>query len=151
MHNLMITGSREMPYEQEVRNALSLWWGEQEDDNIALIHGNCPDPAGYGISKLRSVDQVGANFALAAKWKLLPVNAEWDKCDDSCYHGRRVDSRGRNYCPAAGPRRNKKMVDMLDPERDTVIAFPYGKSAGTRGAIKLAEKAGFTVITYELG
>ena len=52
---------------------------------------------------------------------------------------------GRGY--AAGPIRNKQMLDL---KPDIVFAFPCGESKGTRGMIKLAEKAGIQVRVTEL-
>lgn len=47
----------------------------------------------------------------------------------------------------AGPLRNQEMVDS---GIDLVLAFPKGKSPGTRGTIRMAEKAGLKVIVTEL-
>jgi hypothetical protein len=47
----------------------------------------------------------------------------------------------------AGPRRNQEMVDA---GADVVFAFPAGKSIGTRGCIKMAQKANIPVWLFEL-
>lgn len=47
------------------------------------------------------------------------------------------------YGKAAGHIRNKAMVDF---GADICLAFPIGESKGTRGCMKLAEKAGIRVI-----
>ena len=62
----------------------------------------------------------------------MPVSiypADWDK------HGK-----------AAGPIRNKQMIDEGKP--DLVIAFPGGR--GTAGAVRLAKFAGVTVRVVEV-
>lgn len=45
----------------------------------------------------------------------------------------------------AGPLRNKKMVDL---GADICLAFPKGKSAGTRGCMKLALEAGINTKVF---
>jgi hypothetical protein len=46
---------------------------------------------------------------------------------------------------AAGPRRNAVMVAS---GADAVLAFPLGRSPGTRHCMRLAEKAGIRVINF---
>ena len=46
----------------------------------------------------------------------------------------------------AGPLRNKRMVDTLNPLTDVCLAFPLGESRGTRGCMALAEEAGIPVL-----
>lgn len=54
----------------------------------------------------------------------------------------RYHRNGRPYDAAAGPRRNKRMIDEGKP--DFVIAFPGNK--GTAGMVKIAKAAGLEVI-----
>lgn len=61
----------------------------------------------------------------------------------------------RAYPKAAGPIRNRAMVDAaVDKARDDavvkVLAFPKGKSSGTRNCIGLARKAGLNIEVTEL-
>lgn len=157
---LLVTGSRSMPYRLKVMNAISLWYISREDDpEITLLTGDCPDPP-LEREKVTnkylfperprtewSVDQVAKTVAMQYHWKQQHFAAEWyNSCTDKCYHRKYASG----YCPAAGPIRNKMMVDMLDPETDVCLGFPYGASKGTRGCIKLAEKAGIETITFEL-
>jgi hypothetical protein len=46
---------------------------------------------------------------------------------------------------AAGPIRNARMVAL---GADVCLAFPKGESRGTRGCMRLAEKAGIRVCNY---
>jgi hypothetical protein len=162
MMKLLVTGSRAMPFRIEVLNALSEWYIKRDDDpKVTLLHGDCEHPPlektdvdpqsrylpVYKPRSLWSVDQLALETAQRFEWKHEAYPAVWyNSCTASCYHRKYANG----YCPAAGPKRNKVMVDELNPKTDVVIGFPYGKSSGTRGCIKLAEKAGLEVIVYEL-
>lgn len=50
------------------------------------------------------------------------------------------------YRKAAGHRRNAEMVAL---GADACLAFPIGKSPGTRGCVALCEKAGIPITIYE--
>lgn len=150
---ILVTGTRSTPHKEQVINTLSLLWDELGDQDILLIHGDCMHPTGKdafsspNVRVLFSVDQIAAEFASFAKWDIKKCPAQWYRCDENCYHKPRADKK----CPAAGPRRNKKMVEMLDPTADMVIAFPQGESKGTRGTIELARAHGIEPLIYELG
>ena len=47
---------------------------------------------------------------------------------------------------SAGPRRNQQMVDL---GADLCLAFPKGKSAGTRHCIRAAQQAGIATLIHE--
>lgn len=81
---------------------------------ILLIHGAA-----------RGADQLAADWALERGVLCNAYPADWDA------HGK-----------AAGPIRNKKMLDAGKPHM--VIAFPGGK--GTANMIQQAEAAGFSVV-----
>lgn len=51
----------------------------------------------------------------------------------------------KNLGKKAGPLRNQKMVDL---GADICLAFPLGKSFGTRNCVKLAKKAGIQTIVF---
>jgi hypothetical protein len=52
----------------------------------------------------------------------------------------------RRYGKSAGHRRNARMVAL---GADVCMAFPIGKSAGTRGCMALAKRAGIPVVVHE--
>lgn len=74
--------------------------------------------------KARGADTMAKNWAKANKIKVRGFKANWDK-----------------YGKAAGPIRNKKMIDKGKP--DMVVAFPGG--IGTHNMVKKAEKAGIFI------
>lgn len=94
--------------------------GEQDYGNLVIIEGGAP----------------GADFLARvwAKWmyvKFEEYPADWDK-----------------YGKAAGPIRNKQMLDEGKP--DLVVAFLAKDSVGTKNMIEQAEKAGIPVKVIEI-
>lgn len=71
------------------------------------------------------VGQVAAEMGVPVK----VFKADWDR------HGK-----------AAGPIRNKQMLDESKP--DAVLAFPLGESKGTWHMIRIAKNAGVRVTVY---
>ena len=69
--------------------------------------------------KCRGADKLGERFATERGWRILEFPADWAK-----------------YGRAAGPVRNRKMVDASD----AVICFWDGKSRGTASLIQYAKK-----------
>ncbi len=61
----------------------------------------------------------------------------------------RVDEMIDGRWPAAGPRRNERMLDCFKP--DLVLAFPQPGSRGTWRCIESAVKRGIRVIIVPLG
>jgi len=82
-----------------------------------LIHGGAP-----------GVDQMAGMFGIGCGLKVLEFRADWAK-----------------YGKAAGPIRNKQMIDEGKPELG--VAFPGGK--GTANMIKQLKAAGIPVIIVE--
>ena len=78
-----------------------------------LIHGDC-----------RGVDRICGDWAQAKGIPVMVFPANWD------FHGK-----------AAGPIRNKSMIDLGKPQ--WLVAFEGGK--GTDGMIKLAQSDGVPV------
>lgn len=77
-------------------------------------------------------DYLAKEWALARKLQCETFYADWDRLG-----------------PAAGPVRNKRMLDEAKPE--LVIAFPTpgAPNKGTNGMIKLAQEAGLVVHVIE--
>lgn len=118
---ILITGSRDWDDRRAIADALLDLndWYPIDWDEVVIVHGDCPTGA----------DKLADDWAKSYDIKRERHPANWG------LHGK-----------AAGPLRNKKMVDL---GADLVLAFPKGKSKGTRNCIKLAEEAGLTVKVYE--
>ncbi len=69
-------------------------------------------------------DQLARDFADACGWPCVTMHAQWD-------------AQGR----AAGPIRNRRMLDLLKPH--LVLAFPGGQ--GTYMTVTLAQRMGIPV------
>lgn len=109
MIKILITGSRNHPHCDKVKEALKDLCTEFKGPFI-FIHGAC-----FGFN---SVDMIAHQFAMDNNIEVIWKQAEWT-----------------TYGKAAGPIRNAEMAKMAD----ICWAFPYGKSPGTRGCIKIAE------------
>lgn len=77
----------------------------------------------------RGVDALGERWAKENFVKLTIFNADWN-----------------TYGKAAGPMRNKKMVDYAE----ALIAFRLGDSRGTNDVIKQANKRGLRVYIIDI-
>lgn len=95
-------------------------------DRLALRAGS---PASVTIvhGAARGLDSIAAAEAEARGMVVIPFRADWSRGD-----------RG-------GPERNARMIAA---GADLVVAFPVGKSSGTRGCIALARAAGIRVAIY---
>lgn len=122
---ILVTGSRIWRDRDTIRSALTNALGTYATiGRPVLVHGGC----------------AGADVMAHTEWMRLLADrsgalaepevhlADWDR------HGR-----------SAGPIRNQEMVDA---GATVCLAFPLGKSIGTRGCMRMAEKAGITVINY---
>lgn len=115
--------------------------------DAVLVHGDCPE----------------GDRDAAVLWRRLGGRteahpADWDApCTSTCKPGhRRLRTGGRgsrrgrgSSCPAAGHRRNRAMLDTLDPARDQVRAL---LAPGSKGAIGTADEAlrlGLDVVRFE--
>lgn len=85
-------------------------------DNLVVVHGDCPTGA----------DRIAKEFCDEMDIKQDPHPANWNR-----------------YGRSAGPLRNQKMVGL---GADICLAYPLGKSQGTRGCMKLAREAGIPVV-----
>ena len=113
---ILVTGSRNWTDREVVRRAL---WEESGGMPATLVHGACP----YG-----GADIIAAVLAAGWGWRVEPHHAQWGR-----------------YGKAAGPMRNREMVDL---GASVCLAFPLGASRGTRGCMELARAAGITVRNF---
>ena len=117
---VLIAGSRTYTYDTVID---SLIRGLQaEHDSLRVINGQA-----------KGADMLAHDLAEAYGAITVPFPADWDK-----------------YGKAAGPIRNKQMLDEGKP--DMVIAFldrPESESRGTANMIKQAQKAGVPVYVIE--
>lgn len=95
----------------------------------------------------------GADSQCEEYWKFMSGRkteefpADWRNCAPECNSThRKVNSRGQEYCPTAGHRRNQAMIDS---GIELLVAFPGG--TGTADCVKRAQKAGIPVLDAMTG
>lgn len=142
---ILVTGSRNADRFQRVFNELTATAHQHGFQGLVIVHGACPT----------GVDHIAAYWCDSAR-RLGVIEerhpANWDSCGWDCPprpHRRWKQAGDRHhpgmlddYCPGAGPRRNKAMVDS---GADLCLAFPLGRSSGTRGCMRLAAAVGIPV------
>lgn len=115
---VIVTGSRRWDDEASLAESLIEWIAPYSSGQITIVHGACPTGADSIVSRLAKA------WGIAEK----PYPANWEK-----------------YGRAAGPLRNRWMLeDNLDA--DVVLAFPLGRSVGTRQTMSLAAQLGLKVV-----
>lgn len=89
-----------------------------------LIHGDAD-----------GLDRLARDIVLSWRWEAIPVPAVWEECGEGCPAGvhRRRRRDGVGYCPLAGPRRNRVMVDRYGPGALGLLGFPAVGSNGRSG------------------
>lgn len=87
-----------------------------------VVHGNC-----------EGADQIACEWAIAAALPVVAVPADW--------------SRG----PSGGPIRNRRMLSLFKDASPIVLAFPIGKSFGTRNCVSTARAMGIETLVFEVG
>lgn len=135
MRRVLVTGSRDWVDVGFIEKRLTVT-AAGDMGRFILVQGDCPTGA----------DAIAKAWAIRNGYPHEDVAADWERdCDTNCYHAPRFRNR-RPYCPRAGHLRNQVMVDQ---GADVCLAFPLGKSPGTRDCIKRAKAAGITVWTFE--
>jgi hypothetical protein len=89
------------------------------------------NPSWLVLGDASGVDRQALEFACARGVFFVVHTADWTR-----------------YGSAAGPIRNQKMVDCAGSSA-RALAFPHGKSTGTRGCVKLCRAAGIVVRVVE--
>lgn len=140
---VLVTGSRRWS-DAEVLGAalLECWFDAMElgADGITVVHGGAP-----GADSLADLWAVGHQGLGVLR---EPHPADWSVCAAECEPGHRRQRRdGTPYCPTAGHRRNQLMVDL---GAAVCVAFPLGRSAGTRDCMRRAWSAGMQVRMFDL-
>lgn len=121
MVRVIIAGGRNFSNVMLFRNTIRKYLSDIEDE-IEIVSGGCS-----------GADTMGEWFAEDNDLKLTVFEADWDK-----------------YGKAAGPIRNEQMAKYAaESDRGILIAFPIGKSPGTRNMIKLANQYGLEVYVAE--
>lgn len=100
-----------------LENTLDEYFKCVSKDEIEIISGHA-----------RGADSLGERYAQEHDIKCTVFPADWKK------HGR-----------AAGPIRNKKMLEYAMEQQAGLVAFWNGESKGTKNMISIAEKAGIEV------
>lgn len=141
-YRLLFTASRYLgrqPGELDWTVRLFRWLRDQHPDAV-VVHGGCPEG--------------GDHLADLIWWECfgLPTEtwpAAWDDCGPGCPADPHRKPRKRNdrlhpgtldtWCPVAGPRRNRAMVES---RLDRCFAVYSAFSRGSRGCATLARRAG---------
>lgn len=118
------------------------------DEPRTLFVGDCPTGVDFIAEQL---------FGVRPGWVFRQFEAEWEECGTGCppRPHRRNRRSGGVYCPYAGPRRNRRMVErfVADGGR-TGLAFPdRGGSlagSGTWGCAKEAVDRGVRMCVESL-
>ncbi|WP_435279134.1 DUF2493 domain-containing protein [Streptomyces sp. 1222.5] len=141
-YRILVTGSRDWTDHNLVRDALAN--AIYQHTPAVIVHGACPTGA----------DAIASWWARS--YRHLSVTeeahpADWDHCTDRCLQGHRKQKRPDDtahpgvcddYCPAAGPRRNRELIRL---GADVCLAFIKGGSRGASHTARLAEQAGIPV------
>lgn len=139
MKRLLVTGSRSWEDTAAVARVLDgilTNWGA-----LTVVHGGA-----------RGADQLAAAWAaqraprVAAEW----WDPEWAVCSgpECTPLHRKVNSRGQEFCPTAGLRRN---TAMCHSRIDFAVAFRLGTSSGTAHCIREILRVGIPGTLYPGG
>lgn len=124
-HRILVTGSRMWPRPEIILEALSEYIKNNPSaTGYTLIHGDAP---GADSMAAWAAEELFKN-KVDIEIEVHPAN--WSK-----------------YGHAAGPIRNKEMVDL---GANVCLAFQRGNSSGTANCIKLADDVGIPVLLTAL-
>ena len=115
---ITVGGCRDFNDSEYIFKCLDEYIEELCDEEIIIISGHCS-----------GVDTAAEKYASLKGFKTMIFPAEWEK-----------------YGKAAGPIRNKQMVEAAD----VVIAFWDGKSRGTKSLIDLAKKSDKNLTIFKI-
>lgn len=135
---LLVTGSRRWTDYHAVTDAITAVVVEHGTD-LVVVHGACPTDA----------DAIADEFAYEIGLLREPHRATWDNCVDTCStrpEHRRMKPPGDivhpgslpDYCPGAGPRRNRTMVAA---GADFALVFLQSHSWGTANCFRYIRDA----------
>lgn len=105
----------------------------QVRSDATLVHGAAP-----------VADSLAAEFWGEIHGRPVEAHpARWeDPCQSECRPGhRRTRYDGKDYCPAAGVRRNQEIIDS---GIDQLVVFPGGR--GTADMVRRAQRAGVKIL-----
>lgn len=148
---IVVTGTRYARYDDhlnEVVAVLQTLIPPNYAEPITLRHG----------AEQWGLDALAARIAVGWGWTVEPFEAKWAQCgpvgerhEAGCppHQHRRQRADGSEYCPMAGPRRNRLMVEA-EPVADAAAAFPARGDWGRGGTwdcmTRLAEAGVWTVV-----
>ncbi len=133
---ILVTGSRRWTDVERIATVLAGVRAQEHFADAVLVHG----------------DAAGADRIAAAEWIALggqvePHPARWGRCVAECPPTHlRVSNHGRRYCPTAGWRRNRSMVEQ---GADLCLAFVRDNSRGAVHCRTLAEGAGIHCLSFD--
>lgn len=133
---IIVTGSRRWTNRTAIREALAKT--AQTYGTITVVHGAASGADRHASEWAQNWIQYGIQER--------PYPADWKHCAPDCPPGHRLTGRHGEYCPTAGTRRN---LQMIADGAALVLAFPIGRSPGTRHCIRHAEAAGIPVDRLE--
>lgn len=147
-YRVLVTGSRDWTDEALIRDQLARVRYEA-GRSIVVVHGGCP--TGADAMAAEWIEDWGATGG--SRDEAHP--ADWDHCTDACPQGHRKSKKPGDtvhpgvcddYCPSAGPRRNRELVTR---GADICLAFIKNGSRGASHTAQLAAQAGIPVRRWD--
>lgn len=144
-----VSGARCHPDTNAVTSALAKYVLTEAPGWVIVRHGACPGEDSVDQAVHEWIADCGEALGVIED----PMPADWDHCYADCQPNHRLPKPPGDiyhpgikpdYCPAAGPRRNRQMLEK-DPRPDLLIAAPFSLSRGTRNCVTLARAAGITI------